>query len=423
MKNMENTFRDSLKNGESSPPTDLKSAISENLTKAGYLNKRNNNGRYLLWIVSIVAIVITVGLVTVLKSNDEVSSNPYSIQAKGSDKTPATVENVSKDEPAVPKVIADNKPMAENTQPSNKIIESKPAPSISNVPKTKTNIQQKPAIITTEQITPAPAEPSKTEPASERAENLEAIPVADLNELTSKQNEESFKHLDTTRNNTNNNPQPDIFRNKDDHHGINVHVSLDAFGGPVFTRSLYKSNGGNYEFVVNTLKNSEREMTSFSSGLWLTVSLNNFLLTTGANYSWIRYSYQDINISNLTVTNRMEALEYPLMIGYRFRTGRFNVELRTGPSITYFPKISATLFSPTTYSYNYYSQTSANSPFKTNYLSLLASINVSYKLSEDFSILIQPIGKYGMSSIYKNEYPINKTTQNYNFGFGARYQF
>jgi len=28
-----------------------------------------------------------------------------------------------------------------------------------------------------------------------------------------------------------------------------------------------------------------------------------------------------------------------------------------------------------------------------------------------------------MSSIYKNEYPINKTTQNYNFGFGARYQF
>ena len=122
-------------------------------------------------------------------------------------------------------------------------------------------------------------------------------------------------------------------------------------------------------------------------------------------------------------TNRMEAFEYPLLVGYRIRNARLGIELKTGASYTKFSNIHATLFSPTTYSYSYYDQNNADSPFRTSYWSMLASINVTYKISEDFSLLLQPTGKFGMGGIYKSDYPINKTYQNYSIGIGIRYQY
>ena len=61
MKNLEKMFRDSLKNGEASPPIDAKAAISQKLTEQNYLRNDMPKGRFIFWVMSVLTFLVEKG--------------------------------------------------------------------------------------------------------------------------------------------------------------------------------------------------------------------------------------------------------------------------------------------------------------------------------------------------------------------------
>ncbi|HKR03581.1 MAG TPA: hypothetical protein VJY62_03020 [Bacteroidia bacterium] len=245
--------------------------------------------------------------------------------------------------------------------------------------------------------------------------------------------------------------------------------SIDLFAAPQI--SAFKVSGdASYKSLTDVFEISETEKISFSAGIGLNIPYKNFFVEPGVNYSLVKsdFSYSKpqmvwdtsgshynyniyfsyildssgipidsflvkdsswVTVANLSyskisvkTSNKISILEIPLWAGYKFSAGKFDMEVKTGASVSFITSIHTTLLpanSETVILYN----DREDSPYRKNYFSLLAAANVVYNINDRFSIFLQPAFKYGLGSIFKKDYPVSKKIQNYSLGAGLRIKF
>jgi hypothetical protein len=243
--------------------------------------------------------------------------------------------------------------------------------------------------------------------------------------------------------------------------------SMDLSGGPLFISENYGSSGDPY---FDEVKQSEEPRTTFEAAAGINVQFDKFIFqtalgtfllktdfsssesttsidTSGSHYNyvdssyttfdsactctttvtfhidstWMSQYYTVVSKQSVSASNQVSYLSIPFLIGYQFSSGKIDFEIKAGISVAILNKAKATLISPVDGTIKKYD--SSNSPFRKSYLSFLASLAVHYNFSDRLSIFLQPAMKYGLSSIYKDSYPVSKRINSNSVNFGIRIHF
>ena len=133
-------------------------------------------------------------------------------------------------------------------------------------------------------------------------------------------------------------------------------------------------------------------------------------------------SWKTLDDKPVALTNKITILEIPLWIGYKFSAGKFDIEIKAGVSVSFITNVNTTLLYPYSDSAIVYKDINY-SPYRKNYFSILAAASLIYNINDRFSIFLQPSLKYGLGSIFKNDYPISKKINSYSLGAGLRINF
>ncbi|MEP7168443.1 MAG: hypothetical protein ABI855_03665 [Bacteroidota bacterium] len=247
--------------------------------------------------------------------------------------------------------------------------------------------------------------------------------------------------------------------------------SVDIFGAAQINSFQYQSSNADFQPLEDESKKSETVKTSFGAGLGICIPFKNFFAEPGINYSFLKSDFSHtisqvnidtsgshynfvftqvyVNDSNgiptdsflvhsdstwitlgdtsvlkipVNSSNKITILEIPLWIGYKFSAGKFDIEIKAGASVSFITTVNTTLLYPYSDSTVVFNDIK-NSPYRKNYFSILAGANLLYNINDRFSIFLQPSFKYGLGSIFKNDYPISKKIQNSSLGAGLRINF
>jgi hypothetical protein len=245
-------------------------------------------------------------------------------------------------------------------------------------------------------------------------------------------------------------------------------LSLDIYGELPFNSISYDASNQPY---IDEVKESEKTRTALGAGAGLNVELNGFIFQTGigsfllktdftssestisVDTSGSHYNYTDssfivfdssctcttsvtIHIDStwisahdtivtkqpVTATNQVSYLTLPFLIGYRFSIGKLDLEIKAGTSISMLNTVKAKLISPVDGTIENYGDKS-NSPFRKSYWSIIGSAAIHYNLSNRLSVFVQPAMKYGLNSIYKDNYPLTKKINSNSVVLGLRIHF
>jgi hypothetical protein len=121
-------------------------------------------------------------------------------------------------------------------------------------------------------------------------------------------------------------------------------------------------------------------------------------------------------------SNRISFIEIPFLLGYKLSAGRFDIEVRASVSVAILTNLKTFLISPVDGSIKNY-RSITNSPYRSSYWNFVSAAQVNYLLGKRFAVFIKPAVKYGLSSIFKNDYPINKKVKSTSIAAGIRVQF
>jgi len=226
-----------------------------------------------------------------------------------------------------------------------------------------------------------------------------------------------------------------------------THVAFDFSGGQQFNYIKYGSGAiTNNETYIEQSRESEKTTPSFSAAFGIVLTLQHLIVETGLRHSTLSsnfsysetystidtsHSYADtsgqwIHIEDTVkqqthyiATNEISFLEFPVLMGYGFQAAKFTVELKAGVLIGYITTANTTNFSLNTGDVVRYNELS-NSPYRKTNWSALVSANVLYPIGGRFSVFAQPSMKYGLNSIFKDNYSVTKKIQSLTLGLGLR---
>ena len=248
-------------------------------------------------------------------------------------------------------------------------------------------------------------------------------------------------------------------------------LSADLSAGPQFSTLQYEMNGDANSTYYESAKQSEKANSSITVNLGVNIQLRSFLFQTGIGSSSLKtdfsstessteydtsrshYNYVDTTyfifdsscVCTTSVTyhidstwesqidssvktfsqngsNKISYIEIPFQIGYQFTAGRFDIELFAGTSIALLNQMNTTIISVVDGSIKTY-RSKTNSPYRSSYWNFLGSAQVNYRLSKRFTVFLRPSVKYGLSSIFKSEYPLTEKVRRNSISAGFRVQF
>ena len=226
-----------------------------------------------------------------------------------------------------------------------------------------------------------------------------------------------------------------------------INVSFDFSGGPQFNSFKYGSGAiTDNPTYVNHSQQSEKTTPSFSAAFGIVVTRNHLIVEPGIRHSTISsdFSYSDTYLTTDTsqshfdttgqwvhvetttpgethyiATNKISFIEFPALAGYGFRVKKFEIEIKAGALIGYITGANTMTFSLNSGDVVKYNELS-NSPYSKICWSAIGAANVLYPLGERFSVFAQPSFKYGLNSIFKDNYSVTKKIQSVNIGIGLR---
>jgi hypothetical protein len=225
-----------------------------------------------------------------------------------------------------------------------------------------------------------------------------------------------------------------------------IRVGLDFSGGPQFNSIKYGSGSGNYQAYIDQSRQSEKETPSFTAAFGLVLTLNKFIIETGLKHSlltsefsysesyntidtshshadssgnWIHVSDTIPGTTHYMATNKISFLEFPLIVGYSFLANKFEIEVKSGLSLSLITNANTTIYSLNTGEVIRYDELS-NSPYRKSLWNLLVATNMLYDLSGRVSVFFQPSMKLGLNSVFKDNYPVTKKVQSAFLGIGLR---
>lgn len=113
--------------------------------------------------------------------------------------------------------------------------------------------------------------------------------------------------------------------------------------------------------------------------------------------------------------------EFPLLIGHSWNTGRWDFEASTGIAVGFFTGSSGKVF---TNNENYLIEYDREQlPFRDVNLIWLGRAGAAYRLNDHWSILGRADMRYGLNSIYRDNYKYSRKIKSLGFSFGIRYKF
>jgi hypothetical protein len=222
-------------------------------------------------------------------------------------------------------------------------------------------------------------------------------------------------------------------------------IAFDFSGAPNFSTIKYGNGSYNYKTYIEESRQSEREIPSFTAAFGIIISFEKFITETGLKHSSLTsdFSYSETYISidtsashwdSLTwvhvedtvngethyiATNRISFIEVPALIGYRINANRFEIEIKTGVMMSIITSANTTIFSLNTGNVVKYDELE-DSPYRKKHWSAIGTVQILYDLNERFSAFVQPSFKYGLNSLFKDNYTVTKRIQSVAAGIGFR---
>ncbi|NOY51457.1 MAG: PorT family protein [Chlorobi bacterium] len=241
----------------------------------------------------------------------------------------------------------------------------------------------------------------------------------------------------------------------------NTWFSVNFYAGPAYCISSLSGNDNEY---INLRNDNETNSPAFSLGGDLRFHYKNILITTGLGYSvynqkrhykksyqeyspedsYYKYDttwvwvydppdfgkpvisgidstwtdvYKTIVIDN-SGTNRLEYLEIPLTLGYRFDKNLFSVEVNAGGSVGFF--VYSNFRAP---SFSDYEDIGDAGQINKAMFNIIANASVYYRLNNKTSIFVSPYYKGNLNSIFQDTYPVNQKFKTFGLNFGVDFRF
>jgi hypothetical protein len=209
--------------------------------------------------------------------------------------------------------------------------------------------------------------------------------------------------------------------------------AFDFSGAPQFNTIKYGNGAYNYKSYIEESRQSEKETPSFTAAFGIVVSFNSFVMEMGmrhsalsSDFSYAETYHQTDSLGNVITgqthylaTNKISFLELPLLIGCRFHFDRFEMELKTGVMTSFITSANTTIFSLNTGNVVKYDEL-ADSPYRKNHWSAIGALNMLYPITDRVMVFVQPSMKYGLNSIFKDNYSVTKKIQGVTLALGLR---
>ena len=252
--------------------------------------------------------------------------------------------------------------------------------------------------------------------------------------------------------------------------------SISIYGGAAYVDKLLISDQPSYDQYINRRKSEEQAIISYSAGIELDYTFNNWVFSAGVGYdklgektnylpnvkqqinsadnsywgiakfsywaadslgnpvlvelidsNYITVSTTDTMIvpdSSITEQNGITQLAYievPVLIGYEFHFKKMSVIAKTGVSLAYLMRSQGDYL-------NRSNDQLLNIDTRPELLNsivwnAIVNIGIKYSLNERISLLVQPVFKMNLSSVLKKQYDISQKYYSLGVRYGANYQF
>lgn len=239
------------------------------------------------------------------------------------------------------------------------------------------------------------------------------------------------------------------------------YFTIDILAGPDFFDKLLLAKSADDEEFAELRRNSESALLSYGMSIKLSAVFQNGLaLRTGVSFNQIneKMVYKDPNAENRRVVNvlidtivnapmdttfvfdtlsiietgtrlkevqnRYQIIDIPFMVGAEFESGNWTLTPSLGVMFNVAFKTRGEVLDQTGEPVNINAEETESSIFRKNLgVSLTGSFGVGYRLSSEYSLMIEPRIRYNLKPLTVEGYPL---TQNY-FVFGVhagiRYRF
>lgn len=203
--------------------------------------------------------------------------------------------------------------------------------------------------------------------------------------------------------------------------------------GLSYTSQLHKYTYNDAKISYDTLYQQQIIDNSFYDYNYVQVLNLDTLLLTGDTL-WMTYvdstlvtDFDTINVT--TVQSRktdnhsnqkftIKAFDLPLIAGYSYSFGNFDITLKAGASLTYIYAVKG--FIPST-KYDYGAEPLNSKKINNFYFNVLAGAEVNYFITDKLSVSIMPLYKKSLGSLIKNSLPAKLNYHSVNFNVGIKY--
>jgi len=241
----------------------------------------------------------------------------------------------------------------------------------------------------------------------------------------------------------------------------NHRFAANIYAGPAF--SLSEISGYNSEYLA--VRNSnESNKYGWSLGVDLKLHINNWIITSGLNYSVYnqsrsyKHKYQEYSekdsyyqydttwvwffdppnygvpivvgvdsnwvdvYKNVTVdnsgTNQLKYFEIPLLVGYQVNANLISIEVNTGISTGFllYSNVKVPQFTNT-------NEIISASEMNHIMFNFVVNASVYYHINSTTSIFVSPYYKQNLKSIFNNDYPVKQTFNTYGLNLGISFNF
>jgi hypothetical protein len=229
---------------------------------------------------------------------------------------------------------------------------------------------------------------------------------------------------------------------------------LEAYASPVYS---VKSLKGENEVLINSRRNSENPLLSYSSGIRIGYNYKGAVLKSGVDYTSINEKFRIIlknvistqtiitidTIKNsdgtFTITrdttikeiygekdikkfNSYRMLGIPLIIGYELKYQRHSFGLNAGVIINILLRKSGSILNKDGKITNLVDEGDEVFVTRTG-ASLFSSLFYAYSINDKFAVFAEPVFTYSLFPITKKEYDLKQKYFTYGISFGGRYLF
>jgi hypothetical protein len=465
--NLEKQFREGLKGLEAGPPDGSKDAIEKHLLDAGLLKEKADT-RGGLWMFVLLALLIATPVVYALRKTHviQLADNAAHQNAIEHDLNNAVAPNANEHADASASITTNSTP-AQNVK-SNTALPGELSSKNKKIHLNKVLAYDKALVRNHNKITrkaeDTKAKPNDIQPAIILSDNSTTDLTANA-QVAEQGASNSDANAASSNDNSNANPEADKTDIKEDTLAEKKHTALkdttahpklpvekihkeiafDFSGAPQFNTITYGNGAEHCQPYIEESRRSEKEIPSFSAAFGIVMSLNKYIIETGIKHSILTtdFSYQE-NLTTIDTsrshfgtlgwvhiedsvektthyiaTNKIAFMEFPLLMGYRIRTGKFEFELKTGPLMSFITSANTTVISLNT-GVVLQSNDLDNSPYRKTCWSILSAGNILYSFGGRFSAFVQPSWKSGITGIFKESAPVTKKVQTVSVGIGVR---